>query len=597
MNEVVSGTTSAARAALLARICGLALEARDAAVLLDGVCAMLAGAFGPGSSARVDPDGGPRAGEIAAAVPAADTGTLIIKGAGDVRGEDTVFVQTVAGLVGSALSRIRFEQDLQASEQRMLDAQRIARMGSYDWNIATDTNEWSDELYRIYGCEPQSFNASYERFLSFIHPDDRDRIKEVHRRAYETGEPYQIEERIVRPDGEIRILTSNGRVVMDERGTPIRMVGVCMDVTDQRMAEAASKRDGERFQALVESAPDAVLVVTSSGAIVQSNRQAEALFGYDEAELAAMTIEDLLAPASRGRHAAHRAEFLAGPHPRPMGTSLDISARRKDGTDVYLDVALGVIRSDDGVLVAAFARDATLRYEAERAKRRLAHVEQRRRQALEINDNVVQGLVTAVTAIEAGRFDLGAEAVERTLRSARGMMNDLMGADHPMQAGELVRETAAEPHLDVPPDEPRIVVSSVEPAADGPRPRRVVIADDSDDLRFLLKMLLSRSEDFDVVAEAADGVSAVEAVRTARPDIILLDLAMPRMDGLEAIPAIRLLSPGTRIVVLSGFDSARMSGAATEAGADAYLEKGASMTDIAASLTQICDRIPVARVS
>ena len=84
---------------------------------------------------------------------------------------------------------------------RVDSAQQLANMGDYDWHISTDTNRWSDQLYRIYGHEPGSFNASYERFLSLIHPDDRERISGVHQQAYATGEPYQMIERIVRPDG------------------------------------------------------------------------------------------------------------------------------------------------------------------------------------------------------------------------------------------------------------------------------------------------------------------------------------------------------------------------------------------------------------
>ncbi|HVL89980.1 MAG TPA: PAS domain S-box protein [Actinomycetota bacterium] len=581
------------RAAFLAEICRVALDARDASTLFRDACALMSGVFGAGAVVTVESAPVRAEGTTSVVIPRAAGAVVVVRCLEPFTRADIEFVETIAGLLAPALERIRFEEALRASEQRMLLAQHIAHIGSYDWDIATDTNAWSDELYRIYGTEPQSFNASYEKFLSFIHPDDRERIVALHKRAYETGESYQMEERIIRPDGEVRVLSSNGKVIRDASGIPVRMVGVCMDVTEQRLAEETSKRESERFRALIESAPDAVLVIDPDGAIVQTNQQAEVLFGYSRDELSELRVDDLLAPESRARHAEHRASYLSDPKPRPMGTALDISARRKDGTDVYLDVGLGVLRTGDGILVAAFARDATPRREAEIAKRRLGEIEQRRRQALEINDNVVQGLVAALTSIEAGRFDLGAEAVERTLRSARGMMNDLLGDERAMQAGELVRERPAESHMDHGDATPSLRVTP--DVADRPPVRSVVIADDSDDLRFLLKMLLSRSEDFEVVDEACDGQAAIESVRAHRPDLILLDLAMPRMDGLEAVPAIRKVSPETVVVVVSGFDSARMSGAVSDAGADAYIEKDASLTDIAAMLMQICDRGPVAR--
>ena len=112
----------------------------------------------------------------------------------------------------------------------------------------TDTNRWSDQLFRIYGHEPQAFNPNYERFLSFIHPDDQERIQGIHQAAYATGEPYEMIERIVRPDGEVRYLSSNGQVVTDETGTPIRMRGTCIDITDRVLAEQERERHAARVQ-------------------------------------------------------------------------------------------------------------------------------------------------------------------------------------------------------------------------------------------------------------------------------------------------------------------------------------------------------------
>jgi PAS domain S-box-containing protein len=129
------------------------------------------------------------------------------------------------------------EEELELLQQRMDNAQRLANMGDYDWHIPTDTNRWSDQLYRIYGYEPQSFNASYDRFLSMIHPEDREKIQGIHQHSYATGEPYEMIERIVRPDGEVRYLRSNGQVVMGADGAPERMRGTCVDITEQYLAE------------------------------------------------------------------------------------------------------------------------------------------------------------------------------------------------------------------------------------------------------------------------------------------------------------------------------------------------------------------------
>jgi hypothetical protein len=125
-------------------------------------------------------------------------------------------------------------RDLQA---RIDNAQQLAHMGDYDWEIATDRNTWSDQLFRIYGHEPGAFSPNYEQFLAMVHPDDQERIKAIHQQAYTTGEPYEMMERIVRPDGEVRYLSSNGQVVTDETGNPLRMRGTCIDITDRVLAE------------------------------------------------------------------------------------------------------------------------------------------------------------------------------------------------------------------------------------------------------------------------------------------------------------------------------------------------------------------------
>jgi diguanylate cyclase (GGDEF)-like protein/PAS domain S-box-containing protein len=128
-------------------------------------------------------------------------------------------------------------EDLTRSEQRLIEAQRISGVGSYDFEIATNTNIWSDQLYRIYGREPQSFNASYEIFLSMLHPDDREHVLAVHQHSLETNTPYEMEERVVWPDGQVRTLASWGEVVADEEGRPLRMVGICWDITERKTME------------------------------------------------------------------------------------------------------------------------------------------------------------------------------------------------------------------------------------------------------------------------------------------------------------------------------------------------------------------------
>lgn len=110
---------------------------------------------------------------------------------------------------------------------------------------------------------------------------------------------------------------------------------------------------------------------------------------------------------------------------------------------------------------------------------------------------------------------------------------------------------------------------------------RVLVADDTDDMRLLLTSLLEATGRFQIVGEASDGEEAVAEASRLQPDVVLLDLAMPRSDGLQAAPEVRRVSPHSAIIILSGFETDRVAQAALGAGADRYVEKGADIARIA----------------
>ncbi len=168
----------------------------------------------------------------------ASLGLLVLDG-----GEDSETVAELAQIIAVAVERDRREQDLLARERRLIEAQRISHVGSYDFEMATNTNLWSDQLFRIYGREPQSFNASYEKFLEMIVPEDREHVMAVHQRALQTLEPFEMEERIVWPNGQLRTLASWGEVVTDGAGQPVRMVGICWDITERKLMEEQLVRE------------------------------------------------------------------------------------------------------------------------------------------------------------------------------------------------------------------------------------------------------------------------------------------------------------------------------------------------------------------
>jgi PAS domain S-box-containing protein len=304
-------------------------------------------------------------------------------------------------------------------------------MGDYDWHIPTDTNRWSDQLYRIYGHEPQSFNASYERFISHIHPEDRDRIMAIHQHAYATGEPYQMIERVVRPDGEVRYLSSNGQVIMDEAGNPVRMRGTCVDITDRVLAEEERVRVAARFRSLVESCPDAIVVADGDGLILQANGRAAELLGGDP-------VGHVMAEILTGED---EDSSMSG----VVATGFDDRSLRLDVARAPLHEASREVGEDEDGLIAIFLHDATQRLANEAFAANMQEAQLRRHQALEINDNVVQGLTSALYALEMGDTTRSTSYLRRTLTAAGRMIDDLVmplsGAE--LQGSDLVRATAS----------------------------------------------------------------------------------------------------------------------------------------------------------
>lgn len=123
---------------------------------------------------------------------------------------------------------------------------------------------------------------------------------------------------------------------------------------------------------------------------------------------------------------------------------------------------------------------------------------------------------------------------------------------------------------------------------------RVLLVDDVPDIRLMLRLTVNRDERFVVVGEAEDGEEAIELAESLKPDVIILDLAMPKMDGLQAIPRIRKKVPGVRILVFSGFEAARIAAKAIASCADAYIEKGTSLKELTTVLSMIYSSPPKA---
>lgn len=142
----------------------------------------------------------------------------------------------------------RSEERLRRSEQLMVDTQGVAHLGTWEWDVSQPAASWSDELYRIYGLTPETYTPSYEAYLTMVHADDRQRVIDATNAVFHEHIPYSHDERIFRPDGSMRYLHTWAHPVLDEQGTLRRLVGVCQDITDQKLAEHSVKRLNQELE-------------------------------------------------------------------------------------------------------------------------------------------------------------------------------------------------------------------------------------------------------------------------------------------------------------------------------------------------------------
>ncbi len=150
-------------------------------------------------------------------------------------------------LEGELSEREMTEEALQITQKSLGEAQRIANVGSWEWNVETDEWLWTDEVYRIFGFIPGDPEITHEIFCEGVHPDDRARRETVRQTALAGGEAYGLDYRIIRPSGEERTLHSEAEIYRDETGSPIRMVGTIHDVTERVQAEEELRRHREEL--------------------------------------------------------------------------------------------------------------------------------------------------------------------------------------------------------------------------------------------------------------------------------------------------------------------------------------------------------------
>jgi PAS domain S-box-containing protein len=179
----------------------------------------------------------------------------------------------VCGVGVDITDRKQAAEDLRESEQRLRLALDAGQMGTWEWLLETNQVVWSPGVEAIHGLRPGTFTGSFEAYSHDIHPDDYDNVRNSITRVLETGEDYHVEYRIIWPDGSVHWVEASGKLIHNAAGAPVRMTGICADVTGRKLAEAAIRESEQKFRLMADAAPVLIWISGADKHCTWFNRQ------------------------------------------------------------------------------------------------------------------------------------------------------------------------------------------------------------------------------------------------------------------------------------------------------------------------------------
>lgn len=300
----------------------------------------------------------------------------------DTSNKDAWIIHVNAGMLAClafliAFIRLKDESQLRQTRQTLSEAQSVARLGSLEWDLTSDSISWSNEVYGIFEIDRASMDLTRETYLSLTHPDDRPMAIAALKKAVREKTNYDIDHRILFPDGRIKHIHALGRISCDPYGRPAGVIGTIQDVSDKVAAETALRENREMLRSMSEAAYDAIIMIEADDTIQFWNRAAEAMFGYSSDEAVGRKLHDLIVPdAEERRLAATGLQHFAGTGKGAVLNSVtEFTAMRRDGSLFPVERSVGAFSSGKRWLAVGSLRDITERREAQAKLEKLATID------------------------------------------------------------------------------------------------------------------------------------------------------------------------------------------------------------------------------
>lgn len=244
---------------------------------------------------------------------------------------------------------------LSKTNELFKEAQKLTRIGNWEWNIGDNSIVWSDEVFTIFGHAAQSFTPTYDAIMSSVHADDRNFVKNSIEEAINSRKDYAIHHKIVLPDGTQKVVYAKGRVEYDEMHNPLRMVGTVQDITERYKIS----KELEFQSKLLNSVTDSIFVHDLDGNFIYVNEAAYATRGYTREELIDMRVQELDYHDEKSGDEVYEENIKSAKEQlsRNENAVIEVSHKTKDGKVIPIEITCRLIQEEDKKYIISIARD------------------------------------------------------------------------------------------------------------------------------------------------------------------------------------------------------------------------------------------------